>query len=92
MLRYDSRLKRFRMRGFVRYLNLINAMVAAETETGFIVFEILERCAIDLSDRIDGPLDTPGIQSFFNASKDETFQVFVEHIHCSRIEAVELIN
>lgn len=81
----------FRMKGFVRYINLQNGMAAVETAEGFTVFEVLERCALDIADEISGPLDSPGAATLQNISKEEAFDVFIQDIHCNRVEAMKLL-
>ncbi|HEY3277952.1 MAG TPA: hypothetical protein VGJ94_15145 [Syntrophorhabdaceae bacterium] len=80
------------MRGFVRYINLRNAMAAVETPEGFAVIEVLECCALDISDQLDGPLDAPGTEVLRNVSKNEDFHVSIKNTHCSRTDALELIE
>lgn len=75
------------MEGVVRFLNLQNGLVAVETNKGFTIFEILERCALDIGDEIAGPLDSTGEQSLQNVTKGESFDVSIENIHCNRAEA-----
>ena len=77
------------MKGNVRLLNLQNGLVAVETNEGFTVFEIRERCALDISDKITGPLDSLGIQTLHNVTKGESFDVSIENIHCNRAEAIK---
>lgn len=79
------------MKGFVRFLNLQNGLVAVETNEGFAVIEIRERCAIDIGDEITGPLDSSGGKTLYNATKKESFSVSIENAHCSRVEATELL-
>jgi hypothetical protein len=79
--------KRFKMKGIVRFLNLQNGQVAVETNEGFTVFEILERCALDIGDEITGPLDSSGDQTLQNVTQGESFDVSIENIHCNRAEA-----
>jgi hypothetical protein len=66
-------------------------LVAAETNEGFIVFEIRERCAVDISDRIEGDLDSTGGKTLLNVTKNESFAVWIENVHCSRAEVNELL-
>ncbi len=75
------------MKGIVRFLNLHNGRVAVETNKGFTVFEILERCALDIGDGISGPLDSSGEQTLQNVTKGESFDVSIDNIHCNRAEA-----
>ena len=79
------------MQGFVRYLNMTNAMVGVETRQGFTIMEIRQRCAIDISDRVTGELDSPGHATLRNETKNEDFDVWIEHVHCSGAEAVKLL-
>jgi hypothetical protein len=79
------------VKGNVRFLNLQNGLVAVETSEGFTVFEVRECCAIDLGDEISGPLDSSGEKTLYNGSKDERFDVFIENIHCSRLEVTKLL-
>lgn len=80
------------MKGYIRLLNLQNGLVAVETDEGFVIFEILERCALDISDEITGVLDIPGIQTLHNVTKKELFDVSIENIHCSWAEANQLLS
>jgi hypothetical protein len=75
------------MNGIVRYLNLTSAMVAVETREGFTVFELRQRCALDIGDMIEGPLDSSGEEVLHNVSREEDFAVFIERIHCNGAEA-----
>lgn len=84
-------LKRCHMKGNVRFLNLQNGLVAVETSEGFTVLELLECCAIDLGDEITGPLDSSGTETLYNISKEEHFEVSIENIHCTRVEACKLL-
>jgi hypothetical protein len=70
---------------------MTNAMVGVETEQGFTIMEIRQRCAIDISDMITGPLDSLGPHTLRNATKNEDFDVSIEHVHCSWKETVELL-
>lgn len=67
-------------------------MAAVETPEGFTVIEVLECCALDIADQLDGPLDTPGGETLRNVSKDEMFDVSIKNTHCSRADAMELIE
>jgi hypothetical protein len=80
------------MRGIVRYMNLTNAMAAVETEEGFTVFEVLERCAIDIGDEIAGPLASSGDSTLHNVTKKEDFEVAIGTSRCNRVEAVEMLG
>ena len=80
------------MRGVARYINLQNGLAAVETREGFTVFEVLERCALDIGDEISGPLDCLGAETLENVTKEESFAVFIQDIHCSRMEAVESLG
>jgi hypothetical protein len=77
------------MKGIVRFLNLQNGLVAAETNEGFTVFEIRECCAIDIGDEISGPLDASGEETLRNLTKKESFDVSIENVHCTRVEAMK---
>ena len=79
------------MKGIVRFLNLQNGLVAVETNEGFTVFEILERCALDIADEITGPLGSSGEVTLRNVTKGESFDVSIENIHCNRAEAIKLL-
>jgi len=79
------------MKGIVRFLNLRNGLVAVETNQGFSVFEIRQRCAIDIGDVITGHLDSSGVETLHNTTRGESFDVSIENIHCSRPEATELL-
>ena len=79
-------------KGIVRFLNLLNGLVAVETSDGFVVFEILERCAIDMGDVVTDFADSPGREVLFNISKRENFEVYVQAMNCSRSEAVHLLE
>ena len=68
-----------------------NGLVAVETSEGFTVLEVRECCAIDIGDEISGPLDSSGEKTLYNGSKDESFDVFIENIHCSRLEVTKLL-
>ena len=87
----DSAETRCHMKGNVRFLNLQNGLVAVETSEGFTVLEIRECCAIDLGDEITGPLDSSGTETLYNISKEECFEVSIETIHCTRVEACKLL-
>ncbi len=80
------------MRGYVRFINLQNGKAAVETREGFTVFEVLERCALDISDEIDGPLDSPGFGTLHNVTRKEDFDVSIESTHCNRAETVQLLG
>ncbi|MDR2019125.1 MAG: hypothetical protein LBQ00_09770 [Syntrophobacterales bacterium] len=80
------------MKGLVRYLNMTNAMAGVETEQGFTVFEVCQRCAIDISDVVSGALDSLGNETLHNMTKNEDFDVRIEYAHCSRTEAVALLG
>ncbi len=80
------------MKGFVRFLNLTNCRVAAEiTGGGFVVFEIRQRCALDISDVLEGNFESPGATTFRNVTKNEDFNVWIEKPRCTRVEANELL-
>jgi hypothetical protein len=79
------------MKGIVRFLNLQNGLVAVETNEGFTVFEIRQRCALDIGDEISGLLDSVGEKSLDNVTRKESFSVSIENIHCNRAEAVKLL-
>ena len=80
------------MKGIVRYINLQNGTAAVETGEGFTVFEVLERCALDIADAISGPLDSLGAVTLQNVTKDEMFDVFIQDIHRSRMETMKLLG
>jgi hypothetical protein len=84
--------KRYEMKGIVRFVNLRNALVAVETKGGFTVFEICERCALDIGDEIAGPLDSRGRETLYNATKDEDFRVAIENVGCNRVDAMKLLD
>jgi hypothetical protein len=75
----------------VRKLNLQNGRVAVETNQGFSVIEVRERCALDISDELTGPLDSLGRQVLQNMTKEERFDVFIENVRCTWAEANELL-
>jgi hypothetical protein len=77
------------MKGIVRFINLRNGLVSMETREGFIVFEIRQRCAIDVGDQITGSWDSPGEETLLNETKKEDFDVSIENIRCTRAEAVQ---
>jgi hypothetical protein len=79
------------MKGFVRYMNMKNAMVGVETYEGFTILEIRERCAMDISDIITGSLHSLGTGTLHNVTRGEDFKVSIEHIHCSGAKALELL-
>ncbi len=75
----------------MRKLNLQNGLVAVETNEGFTVLEIGERCALDISDELTGSLDSLGRQTLQNVSKKESFKVSIENTHCTWAEANQLL-
>ena len=79
------------MKGIVRFLNLQNGLVAVETNEGFTVFEILQRCALEIGDGITGPLDSLREETLYNVTKRESFDASIENIHCNREEVVKLL-
>ena len=79
------------MKGVVRFLNLQNGLVAVETNEGFTVFEIRQRCALEIGDEITGLLDSLGGETLNNVTKRESFDVSIENIHCNRAEIVKLL-
>jgi hypothetical protein len=81
--------KRFKIKGIVRFLNLQNGLVAVETNEGFTVFEIRQRCALDIGDEVTGPLDSLGEEILHNITKEESFDVSIENIHCNRTDAIK---
>jgi hypothetical protein len=80
-----------KMKGIVRFLNLQNGLVAAETNQGFTVFEIRQRCALDIGDEITGLLHSLGEETLNNVTKRESFDVSIENIHSNREEVVKLL-
>jgi hypothetical protein len=80
------------MKGAVRYINLRNAMAAVETEGGFTVIEALERCALDISDQVTGPLHSSGTEVLLNTTKRESFSVSIVCIRCNRVEALKAMG
>ena len=78
------------MKGIVRFLNLQNGLIAVETNEGFTVFEILQRCALEIGNGVTGPLDSLGEETLYNVTKRESFDVWIENIHCNREEVVKL--
>ncbi|MCX5812531.1 MAG: hypothetical protein NT178_08305 [Proteobacteria bacterium] len=79
------------MKGIVRFLNLQNGLAAVETNEGFTVFEVRQRCALDIADEITGPLDSSGEETLHNVTKEESFDVWIKNTHCNRVEAVKLL-
>lgn len=79
------------MEGYVRYMNMTNALVGIETRQGFSIVEIRERCALDISDMITGPLDSPGNATLHNVTRNEDFAVFIEVVHCTGKDAVKIL-
>lgn len=79
------------MKGAVRLLNLQNGLAAVETNEGFAVIEVRERCALDISDVVSGPLASPGEQTLYNVTKREIFAVSVKHVRCSLAEVYGLL-
>ncbi len=79
-------------KGYVRLFNLQNGLVAVETNKGFTIFEILDRCSLDISDQITGSLDTLGIQTLHNVTKKELFDVSIENVHCNWAEANQFLS
>lgn len=80
------------MKGRVRFLNLQNGLAAVETKEGFSVFQVLERCAIDISDEVEGPLDAPREAPLHNLTRGETFAASILNVRCSRLEAMETME
>jgi hypothetical protein len=80
------------MQGYVRYLNMQNAMVGVETREGFTIMEIMQRCAVDISDMVTGDLHSPGLATLRNETKNEDFDVRIEHVHCNGAETLELLG
>ena len=83
--------KDLKMKGIVRFLNLQNGLVAAETSEGFTVFEIRQRCALDIGDEITGLLTSLGEETLNNVTRREFFDVSIENIHCNREEVAKLL-
>lgn len=79
------------MRGFVRVLNMTNGLVAVETKDGFTVFELLEPCAVDFGDQLDGPLDSAGQEILHNITKAEDFAVSIKYVHCRLADVYRLL-
>ena len=84
--------KRFRMKGVIRFLNLQNGLVAVETNKGFTVFEIRQRCALDIGDEVTGPLDSLEGETLHNTTRGESFDVSIENIHCNRADTIKLLT
>jgi hypothetical protein len=87
-----SEFEDIRMKGIVRFLNLQSGLVAVETKEGFCVFEIRQRCALDIGDEITGPMNSLGEETLNNVTKKEIFDVSIENIHCNREEVTKLLT
>lgn len=81
------------MKGIVKIINLNRGMAAVETDGGLSVFEILEvTCSIELGDEISGKLESLGRETLINTTKNESMDVSIEDMHCSKERAIQLMR
>jgi len=81
------------MKGKVALLNPTRGMASLITETGeHTSFEVLGPFNLNLNDIINGDLESLGSETWYNVTKMEQLDVFVEDIHCSSDRALKIIT
>lgn len=81
------------MKGKIVLLNPKRGMVTALTENGeYTSFEILGGYDVEIGDVISGNLESLGGETFYNQTKKEKFEVFVEDIYNTKDIALEIIS
>ena len=66
--------------------------MAIETDHGITVFELLGGYDVDKGDVFSGNLESLGGETFFNESKQEKMDVFVQGIYCSMENARQMLS
>ncbi len=75
-------------------INPHRGMIAIEVDTNdFTVAEILEiSCSVEIGDEIKGNLDLHGGETLINLSENERMDVSIEGVHCTVLNARNLIQ
>ena len=80
------------MKGTVTAVNYRIGFVAVETDGGITVFELLGEYEIEKDDIISGDLESLGGEIFLNETQDEEMDVYVQGIHCTPVNAQQLMS
>ena len=80
------------MKGTVISVNQRKGFVAARTDHGITVIELLGGYEVEVGDVLTGDLDTHGGEKLRNETKSETMDVYIQAIHCSPASAQDLMR
>ncbi|GEK71557.1 MULTISPECIES: hypothetical protein [Halomonas] len=81
------------MEGKIVGINYRRGLIAIRTEQADVtVAELLGGYTVELKDEIQGNLYSLGGETFYNSTKLEEMDVFVEGVHCSFEDAKLMIS
>lgn len=79
------------MAAHVVAVNPRKGFVAVQTSSGITVFELIGAYEVNVGDTIRGDFEALGGETYYNVTEGEELDVFVQDIHCSSEDALQMM-